>query len=209
MSHISPKSTYYAIFGALMALTALTVYVAYLHLGWLNFPVAITIALTKASLVVLFFMHVKYSSKLTKLLVASTFFFLASLFGLTMTDYLSRGWHTSPRGTATAGMTPKLAAAALTELPAATEQALANPQPLFEATCGSCHSFTTKTAPTLAEIHDLYANDQAKVVEWAKAPMKKREKFEPMPSFAHLGEARLQALARYMLQRAAEPPPAQ
>src|SRR5688572_10143629 len=117
MSHISPKSTDYATFGALMALTALTVYVAYLHLGWLNFPVAITIALTKASLVVLFFMHVKYSSKLTKLLVASTFFFLASLFGLTMTDYLSRGWHTSPRGTTTAGMMPKLSAAALAELP--------------------------------------------------------------------------------------------
>jgi cytochrome c oxidase subunit 4 len=209
MSHISPKSTYYAIFGALMALTALTVYVAYLHLGWFNFPVAISIALTKASLVVLFFMHVKYSSKLTKLLVASTFFFLASLFGLTLTDYLSRGWTTSPRGTTTAGMLPKLAAAAMPELPAATEQALANPQPLFEATCGSCHSFTTKTAPTLAEIHDLYANDSAKVVEWAKAPMRKRMKFEPMPSFAHLGEARLKALAGYMLQQAAAPPPGQ
>jgi len=209
MSHISPKSTYYAIFGALMALTALTVYVAFQHLGWLNFPVAITIALFKASLVILFFMHVKYSSKLTKLLVGSTFFFLASLFGLTMTDYLSRGWHTSPRGTTTAGMMPKLSAAALAELPAATEQALANPQPLFEATCGSCHSFTTKTAPTLAEIHDLYATDSAKVVEWAKAPMRKRMKFEPMPSFAHLGEARLKALAGYMLERAASPPPAQ
>jgi len=209
MSHISPKSTYYAIFGALMALTALTVYVAFQHLGWLNFPVAITIALIKASLVVLFFMHVKYSSKLTKLLVGSTFFFLASLFGLTMTDYLSRGWNTSPRGTTTAGMLPKLAAAELPELPAATEQALANPQPLFEATCGSCHSFTTKTAPTLAEIHNLYANDAAKVVEWAKAPMRKRMRFEPMPSFAHLGEARLKALAGYMLQRAAEAPPAQ
>jgi caa(3)-type oxidase subunit IV len=113
MSHISPKSVYFSIFGALMALTALTVYVAFQHLGWLNFPVAISIALIKASLVVLFFMHVKYSSKLTKLLVGSTFFFLASLFGLTMTDYLSRGWVTSPRGTTTAGMLPKLAAAEL------------------------------------------------------------------------------------------------
>jgi cytochrome c oxidase subunit IV len=209
MSHISPKSVYFTIFGSLMVLTAITVGVAFLNLGALNFPVAITIAFLKASLVVLFFMHVKYSSKLTKLLVGSTFFFLASLFGLTMTDYLSRGWHTSPRGTTTAGMMPKLAAAALTELPAATEQALANPQPLFEATCGSCHSFTTKTAPTLAEIHDLYATDSSKVVEWAKAPMRKRMNFEPMPSFAHLGEARLKALAGYMLQQAASPPPAQ
>jgi cytochrome c oxidase subunit IV len=209
MSHISPKSVYFTIFGSLMVLTAITVGVAFLQLGVFNFPVAISIAFFKASLVVLFFMHVKYSSKLTKLLVASTFFFLASLFGLTMTDYLSRGWHASPRGTTTAGMMPKLAAAALAELPAATEQALANPQPLFEATCGSCHSFTTKTAPTLAEIHDLYANDSAKVVEWAKAPMRKRMKFEPMPSFAHLGEARLQALAGYMLQQAAAGPAAQ
>src|SRR4029450_14086563 len=113
MSHISPKSTYYSIFGALMALTALTVYVAFQHLGWLNFPVAITIAFFKASLVVLFFMHVKYSSKLTKLLVASTFFFLASLFGLTMTDYMSRGWYTSPRGSMGAGMVPELSAGEL------------------------------------------------------------------------------------------------
>ena len=209
MSHISPKSTYYAIFGALMALTALTVYVAFQHLGWLNFPVAISIALIKASLVVLFFMHVKYSSKLTKLLVASTFFFLAALFGLTMTDYMSRGWFTSPRGTTTAGMLPKLEAA---ELPAASEQALANPQPLFEATCGSCHSFTTKTAPTLAEINQLYGSDAQrvdKVVTWAKAPQRKRMRFEPMPSFAHLGDARLHALANYMLQQAAQAPPAQ
>jgi cytochrome c oxidase subunit 4 len=207
MSHISPKSVYFTIFGSLMVLTAVTVGVAFLNLGALNFPVAITIAFFKASLVVLFFMHVKYSSKLTKLLVASTFFFLASLFGLTMTDYLSRGWHASPRGTTTAGMMPRLAAAAIPDLPpAATEQALANPQPLFEATCGSCHSFTTKTAPTLAEIHDLYATDSAKVVEWAKAPMRKRMKFEPMPSFAHLGEARLKALAGYMLQQAAAGP---
>jgi len=206
MSHISPKSTYFAIFGALMALTALTVYVAFQHLGWLNFPVAITIALIKASLVVLFFMHVKYSSKLTKLLVASTFFFLASLFGLTMTDYMSRGWFTSPRGTTTAGMLPKLQAA---ELPVASEQALANPGPLFEATCGSCHSFTTKTAPTLAEINQLYGakHDIESMVTWAKAPQRKRMRFEPMPSFAHLGDARLHALANYMLQQAAQTPP--
>jgi cytochrome c oxidase subunit 4 len=207
MSHISPKSVYFAIFGSLMVLTAITVGVAFLNLGAFNFPVAISIAFLKATLVVLFFMHVKYSSKLTKLLVGSTFFFLAALFGLTMTDYLSRGWTASPRGTTTAGMLPRLAAAGMPELPAATEQALANPQPLFEATCGSCHSFTTKTAPTLSEIHDLYATDAAKVVEWAKAPMRKRMKFEPMPSFAHLGEARLKALAGYMLERAAEPPP--
>src|SRR5215208_3055774 len=101
--HISPKSTYYTIFGALMVLTAITVAVAFVHLGSLNFPVALAIAVTKATLVILFFMHVKYSSRLTKMVVGMAFFFLAILLSLTMTDYLSRGWFTSPRGTATAG----------------------------------------------------------------------------------------------------------
>ena len=101
--HISPKSTYYAIFGGLMICTALTVGAAYVDLGNLNFPVAFAIAVFKATLVVLFFMHVKYSSRLTKMVVAMSFFFLFIMFGLTLTDYLSRGWHTSPRGTAGAG----------------------------------------------------------------------------------------------------------
>ena len=101
--HISPKSTYYAIFGALMVMTAITVAVAFVPLGSFNFPVALGIAVTKATLVVLFFMHVKYSSKLTKMIVAMSLFFLVTLFGLTLTDYLSRGWFASPRGTAAAG----------------------------------------------------------------------------------------------------------
>jgi cytochrome c oxidase subunit 4 len=101
--HISPKSTYYTIFGALMVLTALTVGVAFINLGALNFPVALSIAIVKATLVILFFMHVKYSSRLTKLVAGGAFFFLVILFGLTMTDYLSRAWFASPRGTAAAG----------------------------------------------------------------------------------------------------------
>jgi cytochrome c oxidase subunit 4 len=101
--HLSPKSLYYGIFTALMVLTAVTVGVAFVPLGAMNFPVAITIAVTKATLVVLFFMHVKYSSKLTKTVVVMALFFLLTMFGLTLTDYLSRGWFTSPRGTALAG----------------------------------------------------------------------------------------------------------
>jgi cytochrome c oxidase subunit 4 len=101
--HISPKRTYYAIFGALMLLTAITVAVAFVNLGALNFPVAIAIAITKATLVVLFFMHVKYSSRLTKMVIGMALFFLLTMFGLTMTDYLTRGWFTSPTGTAGAG----------------------------------------------------------------------------------------------------------
>jgi cytochrome c oxidase subunit 4 len=103
MSHIAPTSNYVAIFGALMVLTAVTVGAAFTDLGSLNFPVAIAIAITKATVVILFFMHVKYSSRLTKFVVASCLFFLACLFGLTFTDYLSRGWFASPRGTTMAG----------------------------------------------------------------------------------------------------------
>jgi cytochrome c oxidase subunit 4 len=101
--HVSPKSTYYAIFGALMIGTVITVAAAFVNLGVFNFPVAISIAITKATLVVLFFMHVKYSSRLTKLFVAMAFFFLITLFGLTLTDYLSRGLNTYPGGAGGAG----------------------------------------------------------------------------------------------------------
>jgi cytochrome c oxidase subunit 4 len=101
--HVSPKSTYYAIFGALMVLTAATVGAAFINLGALNFPVALAIAVTKATLVILFFMHVKYSSRLTKFIVGMSFFFLGIMFALTLTDYMSRGWHTGPRGNAGAG----------------------------------------------------------------------------------------------------------
>ncbi len=103
MSHISPKSMYYSIFGALMVLTAVTVGVAFIDLGALSFPIALGIAILKATLVVLFFMHVKYSSSLTKLIVGSAFFFLIILFALTMTDYLSRGWQVYSGGSAGAG----------------------------------------------------------------------------------------------------------
>lgn len=106
--HVSPKSVYYSIFGALLVLTAITVGVAFINLGRLNFPVAISIAILKATLVVLFFMHAKYSSRLTKLVIGGAFFFLLCLFGLTMTDYLSRGWYVSPGGNGTAGSIPSL-----------------------------------------------------------------------------------------------------
>jgi len=94
--HISPKSTYLAIFGALMVCTILTVIAAFINLGNLNFPVALTIAVFKATLVVLFFMHVKYGSSLTKLIVGTAFFFLGIMLTLTLSDYLSRGWFTAP-----------------------------------------------------------------------------------------------------------------
>src|SRR5258705_758970 len=100
--HISPQSTYLTIFGALMACTILTVIAAFINLGNLNFPVAMAIATFKATLVVLFFMHVKYGSKVTKLIVGTAFFFLGIMLTLTLSDYLSRGWFTAPGGSTSA-----------------------------------------------------------------------------------------------------------
>lgn len=96
--HVVPISIYFAVFAALMALTAMTVWVAFIDLGALNAFVALGIAVVKATLVVLFFMHVKYSSKLTWLVVASGFVFLAIMLVLTMSDIVSRGWLGTPGG---------------------------------------------------------------------------------------------------------------
>jgi cytochrome c oxidase subunit 4 len=90
--HISAIRVYVLIFGTLMVLTVVTVLVAFVNLGEMNKVVALGIATFKATLVVLYFMHVKYSSRLTKLVVASGFFFLIILLGLTLTDYGSREW---------------------------------------------------------------------------------------------------------------------
>ena len=88
--HVSPVSLYITIFLALMVGTALTVVAAFFNLGTFNFPVAMLIAVVKASLVVWFFMHVKYQSHLTKLAIATGLFFLAILLGETMVDYASK-----------------------------------------------------------------------------------------------------------------------
>jgi len=91
--HIVSKKLYYVIFGALMILTILTVLVAQKDLGHgLNNVVAMTIAVTKALLVVLYFMHVRYSSRLTWVFVAAGFFWLGILLVLTLSDYYTRGW---------------------------------------------------------------------------------------------------------------------
>ena len=90
--HVAPKSMYYAVFAALIVGTALTVGVAFVDLGAMNNVLMLGIACTKALLVILFFMHVRWSTRLTWLVVASGFFWLLILFGITMTDYLTRGW---------------------------------------------------------------------------------------------------------------------
>jgi cytochrome c oxidase subunit IV len=87
--HVVPVTTYLLVFGALMVLTAVTVWVATIDFGSFNTVVAMAIAVTKASLVVLFFMHVKYSPKLTKLLVAASFIWLGLMILGTLVDYYS------------------------------------------------------------------------------------------------------------------------
>jgi cytochrome c oxidase subunit 4 len=89
--HITSIKTYLLIFAALMVLTALTVGVAFVHLGVFNDVVALTIAAVKAVLVILFFMHVVHSSRMTKLSIVAGLLWLAILIGLTLSDYLSRG----------------------------------------------------------------------------------------------------------------------
>jgi cytochrome c oxidase subunit IV len=89
--HVAPKSLYYTIFLALMVLTALTVGVTYIDLGELNLIVALAVAVTKAMLVLMFFMHLKYSPKLIKVTIGSSVFFLLIMFVMTLSDYLSRG----------------------------------------------------------------------------------------------------------------------
>lgn len=88
--HVTSRKTYFAVFGALMVLTALTVFVAELDLGWANNVVALGIAFTKAILVLLFFMHVRHSTRMTVLTAAAGFFWLALLLGITMMDYWTR-----------------------------------------------------------------------------------------------------------------------
>jgi cytochrome c oxidase subunit IV len=100
--HIVSPMIYLTILGALLVATGLTVWASYIDLGeWHIAPgvtlfwnpvVALAIACSKAILVVLFFMHVKYSTKLTKLTVISGFFVFLTLIGLTLSDYLSRAW---------------------------------------------------------------------------------------------------------------------
>ncbi len=103
--HVVPVRTYVAVFAALMVLTLLTVAAARVDLGApvvlgvalpSNVIVAMAIAVLKAVLVVLFFMHVKYSGRLVQLVVASAVAFLAILLLITLGDYWSRGWLGTP-----------------------------------------------------------------------------------------------------------------
>ena len=90
-SHIVSPRIYVTIFLALMVLTAVTVGAAFLDLGPFNTVVALVIACTKMMLVVLYFMHVRYSSRLTWAVIGAGFFWLGLLLLLTLSDYVTRG----------------------------------------------------------------------------------------------------------------------
>ena len=94
VGHVIPAKIYYVIWAILMVGTAITVFAATIELGVFNIVVALVIATIKGTLVVLFFMHLRYSDKLTMVTVIASIFWLFILFSLTMTDYITRAWST-------------------------------------------------------------------------------------------------------------------
>jgi cytochrome c oxidase subunit IV len=88
--HSASRAVYFLTFGALMVLTIATVIVANFDLGWANDVVAMGIAVTKALLVLWFFMHLRYSTRVTVLTAVAGFFWLAILIFLTLNDYITR-----------------------------------------------------------------------------------------------------------------------
>jgi len=90
--HVVPKKIYVAVWATLMAMTLITTLVAFVDLGRFNTVVALAIATFKASLVVLFFMGAKYTSRLTRVVITCGIFFLALLLTFSIVDYLSRLW---------------------------------------------------------------------------------------------------------------------
>src|SRR5277367_2086199 len=98
IGHVVPISTYLLVFFALLVGTALTTWVAYIDLGRWNTVVALTIAVIKMVLVVLFFMHVKYATGLTRVVILAGFFWLGIMITLSCSDELTRTWEIVPQG---------------------------------------------------------------------------------------------------------------
>ena len=90
--HIVSPTVYIIIFVSLLVCTGVTVGAAFIDLGILNPMIALAIACFKAGLVFLWFMHVKYSSRLVKMTLAAGFFTFLALITMTLSDYISRAW---------------------------------------------------------------------------------------------------------------------
>jgi cytochrome c oxidase subunit 4 len=89
---VVPRKIYFTIFAALIVLTGVTVGASMVDLGPLNAVVAMTIACVKATLVVLYFMHARYGSRLIWVMLGAGILWLIILIALTMGDYATRGW---------------------------------------------------------------------------------------------------------------------
>ena len=90
--HIVPTKVYFLVFAALLVLTWITVAIARADLEPFNTLLALGVAVTKATLVILFFMHLRWSSTLTRLFLAAGLFWLALMIGFTAVDFMSRAW---------------------------------------------------------------------------------------------------------------------
>lgn len=88
--HVVPQKIYVLVFVTLLCLTLITVDVAFYNFGWLNIYIALMIATVKATIVVMYFMHVKYSSRLTWVFAIAGIFWMVILFTLTLSDYFTR-----------------------------------------------------------------------------------------------------------------------
>lgn len=95
--HVIPVGTYVGIFTALIALTGLTVWVAFHDFGSMNTVIAVGIACVKALLVALFFMHLKYSARILWLYAGTAIAFFILLITITLSDYRSREWFPTPK----------------------------------------------------------------------------------------------------------------
>ena len=92
--HVVPKKIYLAVWGTLLVMTLVTTVVAFVDLGRFNTVLALGIATFKASLVVLFFMHAKYSPRLTRVVITAGIFWLCLMLAFSSADYLTRLWPT-------------------------------------------------------------------------------------------------------------------
>lgn len=90
--HIVTPIQYVMVFGTLLVFTGITVGAAYIDMKWANPVIALGIASFKAVIVILFFMHAKYQSRLIKMTIASGFFVFLVLITMTLSDYISRAW---------------------------------------------------------------------------------------------------------------------
>ncbi len=95
--HIVPLGTYIAVFVALLILTALTTGMAWVDMGRWNLVVALAIAVCKATLVVLFFMHAKYNKGLSRIALIGAIFWLGIMIVFTLSDELTRTWQINPQ----------------------------------------------------------------------------------------------------------------